>query len=483
MIAEPLREAIHQLRAQGRPLREISRALRVSRNTVRRVLREPKRHESPVADPRLAAIIEQLPTLYRSCKGNAVRIGEVLKEAHGIEIAYSTLTRLIRQHTDLRRPKKRSGTYRFGPGEEMQHDSSPHPLTLGGKPLKAQCASLILAYSRMLFIAYYPRFSRFEAKAFLTQALAFFDGAARRCVIDNTSVVLAGGSGANALIAPEMEAFGESFGFEFMAHAINHCDRKGRIERPFSYVENNFLAGRTFTDWADLNAQARTWCQTVANAKPKRVLGMSPQAAYAMEKAHLQPLPAYIPPVTEIHYRVVDSYGFVHLDTNRYSVPERWLGKHVQLYKYPSEVHIFYRDQRLAVHPRLIGQREAKHTVPAHHTTPRRHLRRRAPPPEQALLSGHHPTLDRYVAQLRQRAHGRGVRALRRLLQMQRTYPREPFLRAVAKALHYGLYDLTRLEALVLKHIAGEFFALDDDDDHRRQRQGERRQIPHSAAG
>jgi hypothetical protein len=128
-------------------------------------------------------------------------------------------------------------------------------------------------------------------------------------------VIIAGGSGPDALIAPEMEAFGELFGLAFMAHAIGHSDRKGRIERPFSYVENNFLAGRTFADWADLNVQARAWCRGVANAKPKRVLGMSPQAAYAMEKAHLLPLPAYIPPVTEIHYRVVDCYGFVHLDT------------------------------------------------------------------------------------------------------------------------------------------------------------------------
>jgi hypothetical protein len=53
----------------------------------------------------------------------------------------------------------------------------------------------------------------------------------------------------------------------------------------------------------------------VANAKVKRVLGMSPQAVSVMEKPHLLPLPASLPPVTEIHYRVVDSYGFVHLDT------------------------------------------------------------------------------------------------------------------------------------------------------------------------
>ena len=287
MIAEELRQAIRVLKDQGRPLREISRALKVSRNTVRRVLRERAQPKAPATEPRIQIIDELVPDLYRDCKGNAVRIGEVLKEAHGIAIAYSTLTRLIREHTDLRAPKKRSGTYIFDPGEEMQHDTSPHRVTLGGKVVKTQCASLVLAYSRLLFVQYYPRFTRFEAKAFLSEALRFFDGACPRCVIDNTSVILAGGSGANAVTAPEMEAFGELFGFEFMAHAIGHADRKGRVERPFAYVEGNFLAGRTFADWTDLNAQALTWCREVTNAKPKRVLGMSPQAAYAMEKAQL----------------------------------------------------------------------------------------------------------------------------------------------------------------------------------------------------
>jgi hypothetical protein len=204
--------------------------------------------------------------------------------------------------------------------------------------VSAQCASRVLASSRLLFVQYSPRFTRFEAKAFLTAALQFFDGAARRCVIDNTSVILAGGAGATARIAPEMAAFAAVFGFAFMAHAVGHSARKGRIERPFAYVENNFLTGRTFADWSDLNAQARTWCQGVANAKLKRVLGMSPQAACVMEKPHLLPLPVTLPPVTEIHHRVVDSSGFGHLDTNRYSVPERWVGKPVAVHKHPEQL-------------------------------------------------------------------------------------------------------------------------------------------------
>jgi len=463
MISEEIREAILVLKAQGRGLRDISRALKVSRNTVRRVLRGHPSPEASVADPRVQAVTGLLPQLYRDCKGNAVRIGEILEAQHGLAIPYSTLTRLIREHTELRAPKKRSGTYRFGPGEEMQHDTSPHRITLGRKTLTGQCASLVLAYSRMAFIQYYPRFTRFEAKAFLNEALGFFDGACPRCVIDNTSVILAGGSGANALIAPEMEAFGELFGFEFMAHAIGHADRKGRVERPFAYVEGNFLAGRTFADWADLNAQALTWCRTVTNAKPKRVLGMSPQAAYAMEKAHLLALPAYIPPVTEIHYRVVDCYGFVHLDTNRYSVPERLVGKKVSVHKRLDHVLVFCDQQPVAAHARLIGQREGEQRADGHHPRLERRTPGTGPSPQEQALSGQSPVLDQYVTALKKRAPGRGVGKLRRLLELKRTYPAEPFLAAITLALQYGLFDLNRLERLILERVTGDFFDFDGD--------------------
>ena len=428
---------------------------------MRRVVRA-REHPSTAPEPlQLAPIAALLPALFRRCQGNAVRIQEILKAEHAIDVPYSTLTRLIREHTALRAPKKRSGRYHFGLGEEMQHDTSPHRVELGGKTLTAQCASLVLAYSRMLFIQYYPRFTRFEAKAFLTEAMVFVDGACPRCIIDNTSVIVAAGSGPGALIAPEMERFGECFGVEFVPHAIGHSDRKGRVERPFAYAEGNFLPGRRFADWADLNAQARDWCQSVANAKPKRVLGMSPQAAYAMEKAHLLALPPYIPPVTEIHHRVVDCYGFIHLDCNRYSVPERLVGKKVAVHKYPERVVIYCAHQSVAEHPRLLGQREAELRLPGHHPS----LERRRPPagpcPQEQALIGTDARLDQYVAALKQRAPGRGVGKLRRLLELKRTYPSEPFLAAVAQALAYGLFDLNRLEQLILERVAGEFFDLE----------------------
>ena len=386
----------------------------------------------------------------------------MLQAELGLNPGYSTLTRWIRE-AGLRSPPRRSGEYVFAPGQEMQHDTSPHRVILAGKPVMTQCASLILAYSRYLFIQYYPRFTRFEAKQFLLEAVRFLAGCCPTCIIDNTSVMVVAGAGDEAVFAPEMVAFARTLGFAFRAHPVNQPDRKGRVERPFAWVEGNFLAGRTFADFADLNQQALAWCEKVANAKPKRVLGMAPSAAYAMERSCLQPLPAVLPPVYQVAERVVDLYGFVSVETNRYSVPERWVGKTLTVYLYASELRICAREQLVAIHPRLIGVRDTKQKLPGHHPTPQR--RDRTPPPEATLLQGHHPVLDAYVAALVKQAHGRGVRPLRRLLGFRRSYPESPFLAAVVQALQFGLFDLGRLEAMILQQVAGDFFHLDEGDD------------------
>jgi len=70
----------------------------------------------------------------------------------------------------------------------------------------------------MIFFQIYPRFTRFECKAFLAEAIAYLHGAAATCMIDNTHVVVASGSGASMIPAPEMAAFAERYGFVFKAH-------------------------------------------------------------------------------------------------------------------------------------------------------------------------------------------------------------------------------------------------------------------------
>jgi transposase len=398
---------------------------------------------------------------FAATKGNAVRVREII-ESQGHSVPYSTLTRIVRD-LELREDRqKRSGAYTFGPGEEMQHDTSPHQAVMGGSKVKAQCAGLVLAYSRKLFIQYYPAFTRFEVRVFLDAAFRFMEGTCPRCVIDNGSVIVAHGSGPDADIAPEMERFGQIFGVAFVPHAVGDADRKARIERNFAYAENNFLAGRTFSDWHDLNEQAKRWCEDVANRKVKRSLGMSPEAAYLMEKPHLTPLPPYIPPVYQTFYRTVDLEGYVHVDTNRYSAPERLIGKEVEVHKLMDRIEVFFKNQKVAEHPRLLDKRDTRVTASGHHSPLNDRRAHEGLCSEEKALSGQHEWLDRFVKELKGRGAGRGVRSLRRLLDLKRTYPPEAFEKATLEALHYGLFDLARLEQMILSHVAGDFFNEDE---------------------
>src|SRR5256714_5071541 len=92
----------------------------------------------------------------------------------------------------------------------MQHDTSPHTVEVGGRKYKAQTASAVLCYSRMLFFQINPTFQRFDCKVFLTDALRHAGGAPERMMIDNTHVVVLRGTGREMIPVPEMEASAEA---------------------------------------------------------------------------------------------------------------------------------------------------------------------------------------------------------------------------------------------------------------------------------
>ena len=123
-----------------------------------------------------------------------------------------------------------------------------------------------------------------------------------------------------------------------------------------------------------------------------------------------------------------------------------------------DHIEVFFKNQKVADHPRLIDKRETTVTAAGHHEPLHRMRTYEGPCIEEKALTGQHEWLDRFVEEVRKRSTGRGVRSLRRLLELKRTYPAEPFERAVTEALHYGLFDLGRLEQMILSYVAGDFF-------------------------
>jgi hypothetical protein len=130
----------------------------------------------------------------------------------------------------------------------------------------------------------------------------------------------------------------------------------------------------------------------------------------------------------------------------------------VTVTKTPAQIEVRHKSTTIATHRRVIDQRDTRKVLPGHHTIPVRQGRGTAA--EEALLRGHHDSLDRYTAALRWHGRAGNRRALRRLIEMRRTYPPGPFIAAIEQALRYGLFDLTCLEHLILKQVGGDFFAL-----------------------
>jgi transposase len=460
MLSSSQRTAILELHRKDLGTRRIARALKVSRFAVKKVIRSESSIPPPIVRPEKAESYRQeILDQYASCKGNLARVHEEL-EALGSDISYSALTAFCRRHGIGHKPALPVGQYHFEPAEECQHDTSPHEIKIAGRVRKTQTASTVLCYSRMLFFQCYPTFQRFDCKVFLTEALKYYGGGCKRMMIDNTHVVVLRGTGRDMVPVPEMEAFGDRYNFEFQSHEIGDADRKGRVERPFRFIEKNFLAGREFSDWEELNQRAREWCDKV-NSKYKKHIRAVPKELFAVERPQLNPLPLWIPEVYRLQHRIVDVEGYVALHTNRYSVPWTWIGKQVEVRETKDWIEIQYGSRHMVRHARILDLTGKRITIPEHRPAWGEGIKRTDPRPEEKRLGELVPEISGYVSALKTHGRKHVTVALRQLLRLAREYPRDAFLSATVEASRYGLYDLDRVEGMILRRIATEYFRLE----------------------
>lgn len=148
MIDANKRKAIFLLHNEGMGVREISRKLRVSINTVRKIIDqkgqmpEITRRDKIQIDPVL------LQKLYKKCDGYAQRVHEILEEDMGIAIGYSTLTQKLRELGLGQSKNERCDQEPDIPGAEMQHDTSPYTVKFGKIRVKVQGSLIYMRYSK-----------------------------------------------------------------------------------------------------------------------------------------------------------------------------------------------------------------------------------------------------------------------------------------------------------------------------------------------
>jgi transposase len=348
MLSQAQRTTILELNAQGVSKREIARVLGISRVAVRKVLRSnstavPELQRPEKAEPYRQQILE----LFDQCKGNLVRVHEELL-AGGAELSYAALTAFCRRHGIGYAPACRRASMISRPARRCSTTPRRTTVELGGKKRKVQTASAVLCYSRMLFFQCYPTFQRFDCKVFLTEALRYIRRG-RQTRHDRQHA--RGGAARQRTRHGPCRRWPPLGAFRLRVRGARDRDanRSARVERPFWFIENNFLAGRTFSELGGSEQQARQWCDKV-NATYKKHIRAVPRELFAVERLHLKPLPAWIPEVYRLHQRLVDIEGYVALHTNRYSVPVDWIGRRVEVRETKDKIEIQLDARRLVTH-------------------------------------------------------------------------------------------------------------------------------------
>ena len=118
-----------------------------------------------------AALLERL---YRECDGWVQRIHEKLVEEEGLQIGYSTLTRMLRELGLSRSQPERCDRVPDEPGAEMPHDTTVYQVKLSDRRTKLIASLIYLRYSKRRYLKFYRVFNRFAMKCFLHEALMFW---------------------------------------------------------------------------------------------------------------------------------------------------------------------------------------------------------------------------------------------------------------------------------------------------------------------
>jgi transposase len=466
MIEPEKGKAIYLLSQEGMGVREIARRLAVSRRAVRRIIRNggevppASRKEKVRIDPDL------LRRLYDECEGWKQRMHEKLVEEEKITIPYSTLTRILRELKIGCEPDPRCDRQPDKPGAEMQHDTSPYIRDIGGKPTPIIGSSLYLRYSKRRYLRFYPRFDRFRMKCFLHEAHLDWGHVAPMCIIDNTNLARLRGSGADAVIVPEMAAFAKQYGYKFVCHAIGQSNRKAGEERSFWTVETNFFPGRKFRDLEDLNTQAREWSSVRMYHRALTKSRIIPAVAFEHERAYLTQIPPHLPAPYRVHDRATDQYGYVAFGANYYWVPGKDRAA-VKVIEYVDRLKI-YRDRELLIEYSLppYGTRNACLRPQGQPKTRHEPHRRRNPTlDEEKRLRALDPSLGAYLdADWTPKGTCRH-RFLRELFRLSGRMTTALFVRTIERAMKYRIVDLETIWRIALMHVQDGLDTLSADLD------------------
>jgi transposase len=336
---------------QGHSQRATARITGHSRNTVAKLAAAagpPGRR--PARPSKLDPYKPYLEQRCQACPLSAVRLLAEIQP-----MGYTGGIDLIRRFLAGFRARQRAvakATVRFEtpPGAQAQVDwmaCGTFPDALG-HPVKISAFVMVLGFSRMTYVEFTTSMALPELLRCHQNAFACFGGWPRELLYDNMAQVKLPHS---QEWHPLFLDFAQHYGFVPRTCRVRRPRTQGKVERTIFYMQDNFLAGRTFADLADLNAQGGHWAHETANVRVHATTGQRPVDLLPL--GGLTPLTAIPPyPLCRKSARKVSAEALVHLDRAAYSVPPEHVGQTVLVEEGDLQIRIHCGDLVIAEHRR-----------------------------------------------------------------------------------------------------------------------------------
>jgi transposase len=343
------------------------------------------------------------------------------------------------------------------PGEEMQIDWSPYDVPIGRRTVRIYVLGCLLAWSRKLYVRAY----RDERQSTLLEALAsafeYFDGVAARAVLDNMATAVVGrvGSDRNVLWNQRFLDFVRHYGTAPFACKVNDPDRKGKKEKSFRLLFDDFIKATEFASWDDLHEQLRIWLDEtpeVANLRVHGTTGRVPNEAFALEQPHLVRLPAQRFAVHEESARGVDTDSTLWIRGTPYTVPAALADRSVAVRLFAEHFEVLDPLGRVAFSRCYVPDEEKGKLVidKTHYANlPRRPRGSGSGERLDEAFLRRFPELQALVDGLKRRMKSLAPIHLRRMLRQCDRYGQEAFLTAARRAQGYRRFDALAIERIL----------------------------------
>jgi transposase len=352
---------ILDLHRQGLSVSAIARRTGLDRKTVRKYVERgleppiygPRQPRATLLDPFSRCLRERVAA-FPELTGR--RLHRELRDL-GYTGGYTRLTDFLR---DIRPAAAPGFERRFetAPGQQAQVDFAQFRTEFSDEPGVVRIVwlfSLVLGHSRMLWARFVarqdlPAVLRCHAAAF--EALG---GVPAEILYDRMRTAVTGEDTRGIAYNRTLLECARHYGFLPKACRAYRPQSKGKVERPFRYVREDFFLARGFRNLDDLTAQLRQWLDGVANTRSHATTRRVVAEHFAEEQPSLKPLPAGPFRATLRLERRITRDGMVSVDGNLYSVPDSTRRRAVEVHLLADELRIFEENRLVASHPVLEG--------------------------------------------------------------------------------------------------------------------------------